>query len=199
MEKEQELQCATDEYLGEVNGRHCATIDRILRQQRQRLGANVALLEQRFDMLPHPERFQSWSGRHIPPTAKRRVPEPESIVVLPRLVVQHLRLARHIEALITCSSDREHGELILTQVGRNHDEMAGILTTLLKGDETVRDLEPLPALGVAPAPPVASAPAENWENEGGALRPPTAAATTTPVAEMDGAGTTTVPGISKAA
>ena len=50
---------------------------------------------------------------------------------------QHTSLLTDIEALIECAPDGQRGELILNEVGRNHEEMAWILTSLLRGDDHV--------------------------------------------------------------
>jgi hypothetical protein len=172
MEKEHELQRATEGYLGEASGPRSADIERTLRHQQTRLAANIALLEQRYEMLPHPSRFQALQGAHAPLNASRRSDGQESMGALPGLVAQHRSLAADIDGLIAGGADGQRGELILTEVGRNHDEMASMLTALLHEDDPVRGPEPVAStVAAAPAPGTTEG---GWENEGGARAQPSA-------------------------
>src|SRR4051812_34145327 len=58
MEQERDLQTSTTGYLGVDNGIHAVAIDRMLRNQGERLEGNITLLEQRYEMLPQPSRFK---------------------------------------------------------------------------------------------------------------------------------------------
>lgn len=175
IEKEHELQAATGGYLDEANGSRSATVARMLRHQQMRLGANIALLEQRYETLPHPARFQAWQGKHSRLTTAQHVARTETNCVLPSLVAQHLSLLGDIHALITRGPDGQRGELILNEVGRNHEEMARMLTAFLKEHVAVHDLEPIPVTAVSPAIPHSTSETD-WENEGGGprVKPPAA-------------------------
>ena len=163
IEKEHDLQGATERSLGRAGGRHVVELDRILRQQHSRLGANIALLEQRYQALPNPERFVSWALRH-PPGTPRRTRTRDEIELLPDLIAQHTRLLADIEALIGSGPDGQRGELILTEVSRNHEEMAWRLTALLTEDATAarfaNDDRQRASSGTRQAE-------EDWDNEGG--------------------------------
>lgn len=166
IEKEHGLQSATECSFGHVSGDHAADIDRILRQQHSRLSANIALLEQRYEALPNPERFASWHNRSRPPAAPRRTPR-AGTELLPNLIAQHNSLLADIESLIACAPDGQRGELILTEVGRNHEEMAWMLAAVLRQDETVLRGTNEPSGGSSGGTRRAQ---ENWDNEGGPVR-----------------------------
>lgn len=164
IEKEHALQNATEGSVGHVLGQHARDLDRILRHQHSQLGANIALLEQRYEALPNPGRFVSWDDRHHPPAASRCKESQDEIELLPDLIARHTHLLADIEALISCVADGQRGELILTEVRRNHEEMAWMLTSLLKDDETVeriaRDTDDGDSCDARRAQ-------QNWDNEGG--------------------------------
>ncbi|HVS52375.1 MAG TPA: hypothetical protein VHD62_08470 [Opitutaceae bacterium] len=136
IDKEHDLQTATEGLVGHVNGEHGTAIDRILRHQHSRLGANIALLEQRYEALPNPERFVHWNDRRHPPAAPRRLELRDTTEALPELIARHVGLLADIEALIGCVPDGQRGELILNEVSRRHEEMAWMLNALLKEDVT---------------------------------------------------------------
>lgn len=171
IQKEHDLQDLTENSLRHVTGGHAVEIDRILRHQQSRLGANIALLEQRYETLPNPERFVSWSDRHHPPATPRATEPGDEAELLPDLVARHTSLMADIEALIGCGPDGQRGELILIEVRHNHEEMAGMLTALLKEDATrasfVEEGSGRPSKSTQQAE-------ENWDNEGGpvSINPP---------------------------
>jgi hypothetical protein len=163
IEKERELRTATEDPFGQVRGHHSAEIDRILHHQHSRLGANIALLEQRYEALPNPERFVNWNDRSRPPGKPRRTQRDET-KLLPDLIARHTNLLADIEALIGCAPDGQRRELILTEVSRNHEEMAWMLTALLKEDETVARFSANTGDQITDSTRQAQ---ENWDNEGG--------------------------------
>lgn len=165
MEREQHIRRSTDAELGRDNGPQSIVIDRLLRQQQMLLDANLALLAQRYEMLPHPTRFASLrTGADRP---SRTATVQNTAGWLSSLVAQHLNLRRAIEALIAQRPDGQRGELILAEVARNHDQMALMLTALIKED-AVRDAVPFPVMALNRISPDARASEVNWENEGGA-------------------------------
>ena len=169
--KEQELQAATRAQVGEDHGARAADIDRLLGEQQIRLGANVALLAQRYEMLPNPLRFEPIHTPHRPLTRRRRTAVQVSRGVLHDLVARHVNLRRDLEALIALRADGQRGELILSEVRRNHEEMAAMLSAFLDELLAVRDALPTPILArdaTVPRPMISEG---SWENEGGALRP----------------------------
>lgn len=166
IEKEHDLQSATESSFPQVIGHHSADLDRILHLQHSRLGAHIALLEQRFEALPKPERFANWHESGRPPTKPRRAPADEA-ELLPGLVGQHTRLLADIDALIGRAPDGQRGELILTEVSRSHEEMAWMLTALLKEDESVTRMAN-ERRGERPGESIRAQ--ENWDNEGGPAR-----------------------------
>jgi hypothetical protein len=167
IEKEHALQNATDGSLGHVNGQRATELDHILRHQHSRLGANIALLERRYEALPSPERFVSWNDRRHPPVAPRRKEGRNEIDLLPDLIARHAGLLADIKALIRCVPDGQLGELILAEVSRNHEEMASMLTALLKDAESMKRIAH--ASG-GDAPGEGGGAQENWDNEGGPVR-----------------------------
>jgi hypothetical protein len=160
LEKEHDLQTATEGSFGHVRGNRTAEIDRILHHQHSRLGANIALLEQRYEALPKSERFVSWRDRTRTPTKPRHM-RCDANKVLPDLIAQHTSLLASIDALIGCAPDGQRGELILTEVGRNHEEMARMLASLLKEDESAKHIAHDRS---------GERSQENWDNEGGPAR-----------------------------
>jgi hypothetical protein len=168
MEQENDLLSSTDECLGTDIGSHAASVNRILREQRTRVGVNVSLLEQCYETLPSPARFEGLQGRFGPPTtASRAGPALENDGLLQDLVARHLHLRDNIELL---AAHDPQGPSIMAEVARNHEEMAWMLTALLKEDESVRDRMSPPIIAVV-APGVTPGTTEgNWENEGGASR-----------------------------
>lgn len=171
LEKEHELQSATESSFASTTGQRSADLDRILHLQHSRLGANIALLEQRFAALPKPERFASWHERSRP-ASKPPAPGHET-KRLPDLVGQHTRLLADLDALIGCAPGGQQGEHILAEVSRSHEEMAWMLTALLKEDESVRRMANERHSERRGESVCAQ---ENWDNEGGPVRkePPTA-------------------------
>lgn len=169
MEQEEEIQSSTIGYLGTDKGPNSAALDRILQHQGVRLGANIALLEQRYETLPHPVRFRTLHTKHGPLSRARRTAVAEDAGILPSLIAQHLNLLRKIETLIRQRPDGQRGELILTEIARNHEEMAWMLTALIREDESKRDLVPTPANALKKALHLGANEA-TWENEGGAPR-----------------------------
>jgi hypothetical protein len=166
IEKEHDLQAATEGSFGHVSGHRSTDVDRILRRQHSRLGANIALLEQRYEALPNPERFVNWHDRGRPPAKPQRT-QCDATELFPDLIAQHTRLLADIDALIGCAPDGQRGELILTEVSRNHEEMAWLLTALLKENETFARLAN--ERGADSSGGMSRA-QENWDNEGGASR-----------------------------
>lgn len=167
IQKEHDLHEVTENSLGHVGGRHAVEIDRILRYQQSRLGANIALLEQRYEALPNPERFMSWNDPSKPPATEHR----HEAELLPDLVARHIGLMADIEALIGRRPDGQRGELILMEVRRNHEEMARMLTALFKEDATLARLVADRGAGHPTSNREAE---ENWDNEGGpvSMNPP---------------------------
>ena len=182
MEQENDLQSSTGGYFGPEDGLEVNAIDQVLRDQQVRLGTNISLLERRYETLPHPVRFQALRTRLRPPAKARRVSErPDVLALLRELVAQHLRLLDSIDVLIAHDAGGLRGGHLLAEMARNHEDMAAMLTVLLKEVLSVRDLVPTPV--VAEAAVSVPGPAEiSWENEGGAPRtlPPSAPATKTP-------------------
>lgn len=163
IEKELTLQSATENSFGQRMGADSANLDRILHHQHSRLGANIALLEQRYEALPKPERFINWQGRGHPLAPLRHMP-PEEVEQLPQLIAQHTRLLEDIDVLIGIAPDGQRGELILTEVSRSHEEMAWMLIALLKDDASTRNRAPLQNGERLNESTWAK---ENWDNEGG--------------------------------
>ncbi len=164
IEKERDLQAATRRAFGQVNRHHAHDVDRILRHQQSRLGANISLLEQRYEALPKPERFASWNERLHPTNTLLGLEDRENSQVLPELVARHAGLQADIETLIELAPDGQRGELILGEVSRNHEEMAWMLTALLKEDATSAGVTDHDGDGT---PNSLNQAEENWDNEGG--------------------------------
>lgn len=167
LEKEHALRSTTEGSVGHVHGRHAKEIDRILHHQHSRLGANIALLEQRYEALPNPERFVNWNDCRRPPSTPRRTEHRDETDLLPDLIARHTGLLADIEALIDRRPDGQRGELILAAVSRNHEEMAWMLTALLKEDETTARFPDPRAPDTESGTRGAQ---ENWDNEGGPVR-----------------------------
>ena len=164
--KERELMAATTNHLGEANRNRLIPIERMLRHHQSLLGANIALLEQRYEALPHPVRLQSLNPKYSPLAIAKRPEGKELIAALPDLIARHTSLVEDIGHLIARAPDGQRGELILTEVGRNHEDMAWMLTALVQEEETGARHEKLPAATTGATWKAQ----EIWDNEGG---PPT--------------------------
>jgi hypothetical protein len=108
----------------------------------------------------------NWNDRSRPPVEPRHTHRGET-ELLPDLIARHTQLLADIETLIGCAPDGQRGELILTEVSRNHEEMAWMLTALLKEDETVARFAADGGNQVTDSTRRAQ---ENWDNEGGPVR-----------------------------
>lgn len=169
MEKERHLQSAIETYLNDASTPNGGQRDRILRNQHSTLGANIALLEQRYESLPRPARFLA-HPQHPFTTVARRGPAPHD-GALADLIAQHSELVTDITMLIALAPDGQRGELILGEVCRNHEEMAWMLSALRNEDDTAsRARQPEPKT-LQPAD--AAYAHENWDNEGGHSSAPT--------------------------
>src|SRR5688572_14170321 len=100
MDQENTLLSSTDVCLHMDIGPHAASLNRIFSEQRTRVGVNVSLLEQCYETLPLPARFQALPGKLGPPSKTPRVSGAlESDGLLQNLVEQHLHLRDNIELL----------------------------------------------------------------------------------------------------
>src|SRR3954464_6044957 len=88
IEKEHDLQTATEASFRHDGRCHSNAVDRLLRHHYTRVSANIALLAQRYEALPKPERFLTWQdrGRHPGPPSRKRDDETN---LLPDLIAQH--------------------------------------------------------------------------------------------------------------
>jgi hypothetical protein len=163
--KEHALQDATERSVGYIVGPHATRLDRMLRHHHSRLGANIALLEQRYEASPSPERFLSWGARRDPPASPRRGEGRNGIELIPDLIGRHAGLLADIRALMSSAPDGQRGELILTEVGHNHEQMAWMLMALLKDDDCVKHIAPDAAGDAARE---ARGAEDNWVSDGGA-------------------------------
>ena len=155
MRKERDLQSVTENYADLDHGPHSAVVTRILREQSRRLGANIAILEQRYEPLPSGSRVGTLQTVH-PPLRLVCDPsvEPAERGWLRGLIGQHERLIKSAENLVTDGSDGQRGALILKEVVQNHEEMTWMLTALLRDGLATCDIMPIPvdAAGVRITP-----------------------------------------------
>lgn len=131
IEAELELQQAIAVALGRLGGEHVVEEDRILRHQFVQVGANIALLEQRYQTLLPSDRFTAWEPAELAGAAQSNEPP-----ALYDLIARHERLIESVNALIDCNPDGQRGELTLREIARNHHELARMLTALLSEGET---------------------------------------------------------------
>ena len=125
IEREYDLQIAIEESFGRVHGYYGAELHRILRHHHSRLGANIALLEQRYEALP--------TAFVICGFATPRFAQPaHGVQMLPGLIEQHTELLAVVEGLLGASPDGRRGELILAEVKHSHEEMKWMLTDFTK-------------------------------------------------------------------
>lgn len=164
MDHERDLQESTEAYLRVEDGVHATSLRHVLREQSAQLSGNIALLEQRYEALPHPERFRGLHGRIAPGTSKASDPRLDP---LRPLIAQHRSLLADIATLIMHGADGQRGELILAEVARSHEEMAGTLTTLAFPNAAAHDALPVRAIASAEA---SRASEGRWETDGGAPR-----------------------------
>lgn len=165
LELEHELQAATRETIAGVEGEHAVAIARVLHQQARRLDGNIALLGQRYEMLPHPARFQALQRERAPdaPVGTRWTDPPaDRLGGLDALVVLHDGLIENIRRLTAKRPDGQRGALILAEVSRRHEAMVSVLAALIQGDDAPQARDAAIA-----AERVLPERERDWENEGG--------------------------------
>ncbi|ACB74517.1 hypothetical protein [Opitutus terrae] len=143
LDHERDLQQAIEAYLRVDDSVYATSLHHVVREQRARVGRNIALLEQRYEAVPRPERGRDRRGRSaasISAVADFRA-DP-----LRQLIVQHENLLTDIAALVVGRADGQRGELILAEVARSHEEMAGTLMDLAFPETSLRDAPPAPAV-----------------------------------------------------
>jgi hypothetical protein len=144
LKEERALQAATEKYLGADHGLHASAMDRILRDQYTRLGANIAILEQRYKTEPAASRDRALQASRPPASGSGNCAiEPAKHGWLRELAVQHQTLLASVERLLADGSDGQRGALILTEVVHNHEEMAWMLTALLRDGLGTCDIVPI--------------------------------------------------------
>jgi hypothetical protein len=144
MEQERAIQSSIAMYRQANHTPAGASVDRMLDRQQARLGANIALLEQRYEMLPHPGRFQPLYTTDTPLTrTSRPLATPANAVFLSGLAAQHTDLQRKVGWLIAQRPDGERGELILAEIARNHAEMARMAAGVIKDGVSAHDSVPI--------------------------------------------------------
>ncbi|MDO8541537.1 MAG: hypothetical protein Q7S40_13945 [Opitutaceae bacterium] len=173
LEQERDLHSSTERYQRGPDGPHSAATDSLLCDQQLRLRANIALLEQRYELLPHPTRFEAWRGKAAPLPADQGGDE-KGTKSLPALIAGHRKVLKNITTLIEQRPDGQRGELIMAEVARHHVQMAGTLTALLGNDDAAHNVDVNPIVAQASAPATPGTNVSRWENEGGAARPPVA-------------------------
>lgn len=164
MEQEHDLKAAIESCLRTVNGRRAPEIATMLWEHQMRLETNLTLLEQRYQALPFPARFRAVPRLIEAATGSSAAAPTESLALLPRLLGLHRNLIAEIESLLVRRGDGQRGEMILVQVGQNHERMAQMLTALVAG-EPIGDPALPPIVGAWPSPRPA---ADAWANDGGA-------------------------------
>lgn len=165
IDKEHSLRSAIADRYGLIGGKHAAALARILRRQEFQLDANIALLEQRYEGIStgeHPTEVDDGDASAPSGPASYEAGE-----VLCDLVVRHASLLADIDALLQRGPDGRRGELILTEVRRNHEEMAWVLNALLSEEQTAARVAEDHRVRAAGAMGRAQ---ENWDNEGGPAR-----------------------------
>jgi hypothetical protein len=164
MELEYELRDATQRGRFENGTPRYDTIARVLWAQQGQLCANIALLGQRYELLPHPFRFRAFD--EIPKriaTARTACRNKEDAALLDDLIAQHTDIVHKIRELVVKRADGQRGELILSQVSHHHDAMVWTLTGLRAEDEAIR----VRGTQATSAGEIAGSAIGNWENEGG--------------------------------
>jgi hypothetical protein len=153
MAQEREIQSSTVAQLAGERGANTVALEGILRGHHATLGANIALLEQRYETLPNPARFTLLRASYarLSRTQNRPVPAHEGSP-LARLIAQHVTLLRAIDALITLRPDGQRGELILGEIARNHEEMGSMLTAVAKENLAAHDALPVSITAAQPMP-----------------------------------------------
>jgi hypothetical protein len=148
MEQESDLKSATESYLRTVNGRRASEIAAMLWEHQMRLETNLTLLEQRYQTPASPPRFRAEPATIMATSGDEfsSAPVTESLPLLAGLLALHRKLLEDIEALLARHGDGQRGEMILAQVGQNHERMAGMITALV-GREPIGDPVLPPVVG----------------------------------------------------
>lgn len=171
IDHERTLEASTEASLLALDQTSSTALRRILGDQRNQLGTNIALLEQRYQALPHPERFQALRLLGTLPKGARHNAATSAADPLPPLIAQHRTLLGNIASLMARRADGQRGELILAEVARRHEAMTWTLIALGEPTDAARDTLPVRVFAGAPSAFSSSAEEGNWENEGGASRP----------------------------
>lgn len=126
LEHERDLQRSIEACLRSEEGANATSAHHVLRDHSAQIRGNIALLAQRYESLPHPERFRTLQARIAQdgPAANPRI-DP-----LAPLIVQHRNLLAAVATLIRHRPDGQRGELILGEVARSHEEMSATLAAL---------------------------------------------------------------------
>lgn len=144
MEHERDLQRSTEAYLRLTNGVHATSLHHVLREQSAQLSGNLALLRQRYEALPRGNRGRILRGRIAQESPDAPVPRLDQ---LRPLIVKHRATLADISTLMVQRADGQRGALILAEVARSHEAMAGALTALAPPDAAVHDALPVPVMG----------------------------------------------------
>ncbi|HYP16429.1 MAG TPA: hypothetical protein VEQ65_04390, partial [Opitutus sp.] len=130
MDEERALHAATEAYLGSQGTSSSVFRSGILREHLTQLAANIALLRQRYEGSAISGRAPSTPAE----TSLLAAGDPRCSPLL-ALLAGHRSLLGSVAALKTERADGQRGELILAEVARRHEEMAGALDALVRSGD----------------------------------------------------------------
>lgn len=138
MEQEHALQTLSDGFSEENHGADTPAVVRVLRNHHLRLGDNIALLRQHRGVLPRSAHGDA-GCESLASLSNSSDPAMASAAGLRALATKHLKAVENIDNLIAQRPDGQRGEMILTEVARNHRAMAWMLNGLLSENALAHD------------------------------------------------------------
>ncbi len=134
IEKEDSLGRINRDSLGEIHTAGKSDLWRVLRHHQLLIEKNQELLLNRCDQLSRGERFARLYDANRPWSAESQAVAHDEEGALGDLLARHTSLIGDLDALISRAKRGEHDEDLLAEIERNHEEMAWMLMTLLKGN-----------------------------------------------------------------
>ncbi|MDX2185984.1 MAG: hypothetical protein SFV32_03545 [Opitutaceae bacterium] len=142
-------------------------ITRILAHHDALLLTTLNLILSRMETLPCPARFESWqSHREVD---ERQTPHPDRTEqrVIADLIGKHTAMIRDLQALVAKPAGAEQVERLLSEAIAHHDDMAWMLNSILREQETSGNPHSLmPDVAASEQTAVA-----RWDGEGGSGDP----------------------------
>lgn len=152
MEQQYLLQSVTNESGRSLTGSRSKHVRRMLEKHYIKIGDSISLLARFCDDLPQPGRFRTWLGERSGTAGRWQALRAHSIHSgLAQLLALHTKVMAEVGMLTDELSLGDEGRQILSEVARNHEDMASMLTDVVKKDVSIGDQEipPIIARGLS--------------------------------------------------